>query len=168
MSPVMRRRLLILSLTMLLPHVSQAASWDQIQPQRTTESELVAWFGVPDEVIAAQSWREWRSGRPRKLQAAHSLRYVSHDRPSPLLSGPGGPADSVEVEIGADGKVWLVTWHFGGPSARAATEILKADPALKFETEDACSNAWKMVNGYPLTVQIGPGSGTVEAVFQLK
>jgi hypothetical protein len=153
---------------MLLPHVSQAANWDQIEPQRTTESELVALFGVPDEVTATQSWKEWRSGRPRKPQSAHLLRYVSNDRPSPLLSGPGGTADSVEVEIGADGKVLLVTWHFGGPSARSATEVLKADPSFKFETEDACSHAWKMVNGYPLLVQIGPGSGTVEAVFQLK
>ena len=104
------------------------ADWTLVKPALTTESELIGVFGNPTEVTASFPWEEWSAKwKKRPKSSSHVLRYRQQESKSQLLVGPGGPADDVEVHI-FSGKVLSVAWHYGGPPARSAIEMINADP----------------------------------------
>jgi len=85
---------------------SETADWTTVRPGITTDAELVAAFGSPDEVVATFPWTEWSARwKKRPLTSRHLLRYGAQSSGSPLLVGPGGKADDVEVAI-SDKKFW--------------------------------------------------------------
>jgi rhodanese-related sulfurtransferase len=105
--------------------------WRSIRPQVTTEAELVARFGAPAEVVTTFPWSEWTAKwKKRPIVSRFTLRYTIQESKSPLLDGPAGPADSVEVAM-HDSKVVSVMWRYGGSSAKAAAQLLRANSNLK-------------------------------------
>jgi hypothetical protein len=148
--------------------VADAADWARIKPGVTTEAELVAAFGAPTEVVATFPWAEWSARwKKRPVTPQYVLRYRVGDSNSALLVGPGGKADDVEVDVW-DRKVGGVRWHYGGPSARTAASLLRADPQMKFGAPEAMSHAGRSVEGGILWAEVGPNDSTVEVLLALK
>jgi hypothetical protein len=148
--------------------IAEAADWTTIKPGVTTEAEILAAFGAPDEVAATFPWSEWSARwKKRPLTRDYLLRYRVQYSKSVLLVGPGGKADDVEVELW-DRKVGAVRWHYGGPSAHAAAAALRADPQMSFGAQESISHAGKGVTGGVLWVEVGPGDSRVEVLLQLK
>jgi hypothetical protein len=148
--------------------LSTAADWRSIKPNRSTEQELVAAFGPPDEVVATFPWNEWSARwKVRPVTRTYRLRYRSDLRKSPLLAGPGGSADEVNVDIW-DRKIVSVVWRYTGDSGVAAAQMLRADPELKFNaTESPCYAAKGLPNGR-VYVEIAKGNSPVVVVYDLK
>lgn len=164
----MPRCLVFLNLLMALAGTSETNDWSSIKIDVTTQAELIAAFGSPDEVIATFPWSEWSAiWKKRPLTSYYVLRYRKQYSSSRLLVGPGGEADDVEVTI-RKGNVGSVRWHYGGPSARAAVGTLRADPAMNFGPVEGLSHGGKAVTGGSLWVEVGPGDSTVEVLLQLK
>jgi len=146
----------------------QAGDWTTIRPAVTTEAELLAAFGSPDEVVATFPWAEWSARwKKRPVAAGYVLSYQVQGSKSPLLVGPAGQADHVEVNVW-QGKVGAVRWQYGGPTARAAAEVLRGDPQVRFDTADTLAHGGKPVTGGLLSVEIGPRDARVEVLLQLK
>jgi hypothetical protein len=134
----------------------------------TTEAELVAHFGTPDEVITTFPWSEWSAKwKKRPIVSGLTWRYTIQESKSPLLEGPGGPADSVEVDM-HDSKVVSVRWRYGGASAKAAAEMLRANSSLKMGPTAATSRAFGGSVGQALVVEFGPNDSQVEVRLDLK
>jgi hypothetical protein len=147
---------------------SSAADWKSIKPALTSEKEVIAQFGVPDEVVATFPWSEWSARwKIRPLSSHHTLRYRSDVASSDLLVGPGGKADSAEVFIGND-VVQTVTWSYGGPSARAASEMLRADTEMHFSPSDSPSYGSKAVPNGRVFVEFDPSGSSLRVVYDLK
>jgi hypothetical protein len=147
---------------------SEAGDWSGVKPGITTEPELLATFGSPDEVVATFPWVEWSARwKKRPLSTQYLFRYRVQYSSSDLLVGPGGKADDVEVEI-ADRKVLAVRWHYGGPPARAAAASLRGDPEIHFQEADSVSRGSKPLPAGLLVVDIGPRNSTLQVVLQLK
>jgi len=65
---------------------SETADWTTVRPGITTDAELVAAFGSPDEVVATFPWTEWSARwKKRPLTSRHLLRYGAQSSGSPLL-----------------------------------------------------------------------------------
>jgi hypothetical protein len=77
-----------------------ADGWRSIDPSFTKESQLIAAFGPPAEVVASFPWSEWEKRGERK-PGRYTLHYRSDLADSPLLTGPGGKAREQEPEGGA-------------------------------------------------------------------
>jgi hypothetical protein len=154
---------------LLVCGASSAADWKDVKPSRTTEAELIAAFGAPDEIRATFPWSEWSARwriRPR------TTRYVLLYRPdlgakSALLVGPGGSADGVEVDV-SDSIVHGVTWNYGGPSARRAVEMLRADPEMRFNSPESPTYGSKLGPSGRVFAEIGSENTSVRVVYDLK
>ena len=146
-----------------------ALEWETIQPQITKEAELLDRFGAPDEVVTFFPWSEWSAKWKKRPIATHyTLRYFSYSSKSPLLVGPGGKADSVEVKI-SNSKVVIVTWHYGGPSAHAAAAELRKNPDMKIERNVTTISHGNMGSpGKNIMISFGPNDSTVEVQLALK
>jgi hypothetical protein len=147
---------------------SSAADWTSIKPAHTTEKQLIAEFGAPDEIVATFPWSEWSARwkiRPRTSN--YALRYRSDPAKSELLIGPGGKADSVEVDI-SESTVLSVTWQYGGPSARRAAEVLRSDPEMHFSSPESPSYGSKLGPNGRVFAELGADNSTVRVVYDLK
>ncbi len=146
-----------------------AADWTKIKVVEMTEAEFLSSFGPPDEVIVTFPWSEWSAQwKKRPVKSHYKLRYTRPQSKSSVLSGPGGNADSVEVEV-SSGRVRAVWWHYGGMPARNAAASFRADPALTFGPREAASSAVKAVPGGTLFVDLeGPHDSTVRVLLSLK
>jgi hypothetical protein len=148
--------------------VEQSSSWTSIKPSVTTQAELIAAFGPPDQVVATFPWSEWSATwKKRPLSDWYVLKYQRPDSRSGLLHGPAGPADSVEVTIGGK-KVIVVEWIYGGPSARAAAAVLRTDPQMDPVPREPGSYAAKDVPGGWVSAELGPGDSRVRVTLELK
>ena len=153
-------------LTLVLAPEQKATDWDVIQPGITTLTELTTKFGSPDEVLAAFPWSEWSATwKKRPVSRNYIFRYTS--AASPLLKGPAGLADSVEVSI-ADRKVISIEWRYGGPSARKAAATVRADGQMNQGPNESVSKAAKDVPGGWLLVEMGQNDSTVRVVLEMK
>ena len=144
------------------------ADWNEIRPQVTGEPEILSKFGSPDEIVVTFPWQEWSAKWKKRPRASYYTFRYQHESPSSLLTGPGGQADSAEVEIG-DGKVMIVRWLYGGPSARAAAARIRADTTMKPSgSEGTVQYLAKEVTGGWVSVEIGPRDAEVKVTLQLK
>jgi rhodanese-related sulfurtransferase len=142
--------------------------WRSIRPQVTTEAELVARFGAPAEVVTTFPWSEWTAKwKKRPIVSRFTLRYTIQESKSPLLDGPAGPADSVEVAM-HDSKVVSVMWRYGGSSAKAAAQLLRANSNLKMGPTETTSRAFGGSLGQSLVVEFGPNDTQVDVRLELK
>ena len=147
---------------------TEAADWTSIRVGVTTEAEVIAAFGPPDEVVATFPWSEWSARwKIRPHTRDYLLRYRVQSSKSAVLVGPGGKADDVEIEMW-DRKVGAVRWHYGGPSANAAAATLRADLEMSFSAANSVTKAVKAVSGGSLYVEVGSGDTTVQVLLQLK
>jgi hypothetical protein len=147
---------------------SRAADWKSIKPARTGEAEVIAQFGAPDEIVATFPWSEWSARwktRPRTSQ--YVIRYRSDPAKSDLLRGPGGAADAAEVYL-SKGTVVSVTWHYSGPSARAAAATLRADTEIQFSPPESPSYGSKALPDGRLFIEFGSEESSVRVVYDLK
>jgi hypothetical protein len=156
------RLLLIVTLVAVVaPHgVARSVDWTGIKPQTTTEAELIAAFGPPDEVIATFAWSEWSAvWKKRPVTNRYVLRYTAQVSRSALLTGPAGKADAVDVTI-SNKKVMSVEWTHGGLSARAAAGVVRADTQMNHSGAGSVSQSAKSVPSGWLTVDLGPNDST--------
>jgi hypothetical protein len=145
-----------------------AADWKSIRPDATSEAELIDAFGPPDEVVSTFPWAEWSAKWKKRPKSSHYiLRYTVQSSKSELLVGPAGAADDAEVHI-YDGVVGVVKWHYGGPSARAAAAMLRADPEVRSGPVESMSRGARETEGGWITSTVGPGDAQVEVVLALK
>ena len=144
-----------------------AADWHMIQPHVTTESELLSVFGPPDEVVSTYPWSEWSAKWKKRPNASHYTLMYRGASGSALLVGPAGKADSVEVAI-SNSKVIGLTWHHGGPSAKAAAASLRADPEMAFGPNKTVFTAGKGSPGQSIYVEFGPDDSEVAVHLSLK
>lgn len=158
-----------LAVVLTLGSVGGAADWTRIKIAEMTEAEFLISFGPPDEVVVTFPWSEWSAQwKKRPVKAHYKLRYTQPSSKSSVLTGPGGKADSVEVEI-SGGRVRAVWWHYGGMPAREAAAAFRADPELTFGPREAASRAAKRVAGGALFVDLeGPYDSTVSVLLSLK
>jgi len=148
--------------------LSIAADWQTIKPNRTTEQELIAAFGPPNEVIATFPWSEWNARwKVRPVTKTYRLRYRSDVGTSPLLSGPAGHADEVNIDV-SDRRVLSVQWRYTGESGVTAAQALRADSELKFNTTDSPCYAAKALPNGRLYVEIAKDNAPVLVVYDLK
>jgi hypothetical protein len=151
----------------LVSTTAVAADWRAVWPHVTTESELISAFGAPNQVTSVYLWSEWSAKWKKRPNASHyTLRYETTSD-SALLVGPGGKADSVEVGV-ADSKIIGVTWHYGGPSAKAAAITLRADRVMTFGPAKVVSTAGGGKVGQSIYVQVGPDDSEVTVSLSLK
>ena len=163
----MRTVVALMLASILVPEV-RAADWRSIKPQTTSETEVVAAFGSPDEVLSTFPWAEWSATwKKRPAASRYTLRYTAQGSKSELLVGPGGPADDAEVHVAA-GRVLAVVWHYGGPSARAAGQQLRADSTMTFGPSGSVSQASSAVPGGVIFAELGVNDTSVEVRLELK
>jgi len=162
------RILVALIIASVLSSGVHAADWRSIKPAVTTEAELIAAFGPPDEVLSTFPWAEWSATWKKRPAVSHyTLRYTVQGSKSELLVGPGGPADDAEVHVAA-GRVQAVEWHYGGPSARAAGQQLRADPTMTFGPTGSVSQASSLAPDGVIFAELGPNDTRVEVRLELK
>jgi hypothetical protein len=155
-------------LTLSASSSSGAADWKTIQPARTSETEVISKFGPPDEIVAIFPWTEWSARwKIRPITNRYTLRYRSDPAKSDLLLGPGGTADDAEVSI-SKGTVIAVTWHYSGPSARAASALLRADPEISFTPPESPSYGSKALPDGRLFIEFDSSGTAVHVVYDLK
>lgn len=151
----------------LLPQ-AHAADWRSIKPGDTSEAELITAFGPPTEVLSTLPWAEWSATWKKHPIASHyTLRYTVQGSKSQLLVGPGGPADDAEVHVAA-GRVLAVVWHYGGPSARAAGQQLRADSTMIFGSSGSVSQGSSAVPNGVIFAELGANDTRVEVRLELK
>jgi hypothetical protein len=150
------------------PAVAEDPTWSQIQPARSTESQIYTWFGAPTEVLGTFSWQAWvaRSTKPLTTKS-YKFRYRTGESSSSLLDGPAGPADSATVDI-FNGLVSSVEWLYGGPPARAAAQVLRADPEMEFSSPTSPCHAWKPTSHGRVFAELGEDDSEVRVVYDLK
>jgi hypothetical protein len=142
--------------------------WTQVRPAVTTEKEVLAWFGPPTNVVASFPWGEWSATwKKRPRTDSYRLRYEAGSSSSPLLVGPGGQSEAVEVSIWK-GKVQSIGWRYGGPLARSAAASLRATPDFNFRARSNGATGSRNVEGGWLTADIGENDTVVEVTLQLK
>jgi hypothetical protein len=167
----MKTRLLLIVTVVAVaaPHgVARSADWTSIKPQTTTEAELRAAFGPPDEVIATFAWSEWSAvWKKRPVTNRYVLRYTAQLSRSALLTGFAGKADAVNVTI-SDKKVLSVEWTYGGPSARVAAGVVRADTQMNHDRVESGSQSSKQLTSGWLTVDLGPNDSKVRVVLEMK
>ena len=142
--------------------------WTVIKPAVTTQDELIAAFGRPDEVFATYPWSEWSAKwKKRPVSTNYTLRYLAVSRSS-LLPGPAGSADAVEVIV-ADKRVIAVRWIYHGPTARAAMDAIRNDPemVLALRESEFPSASKPVPNGWLVVERLRDG-GTVHVTLELK
>jgi hypothetical protein len=142
--------------------------WTVIKPTVTTQDELIATFGPPDEVLATFPWTEWNAKwKKRPISRTYTLRYLVVSRSS-LLPGPAGSAEAVEVIVG-DKRVIAVRWIYHGPTARAAMDAIRNDPEMDFapRESDFPSASKPLPNGWLVVERLRDG-GTVHVTLDLK
>jgi hypothetical protein len=134
------------------------ADWRVIKPAVTTQDELIATFGPPDEVVATFPWSEWSAKwKKRPISTNYTLRYLVVSR-SALLPGPAGSADAVEVIV-ADKRVIAVRWIYHGPTARVAMDTIRKDPEMDLapRESDFPSASKPVPNGWLVVERIRDG-----------
>lgn len=169
----MRRRqfehaVTVLVLLSLSASPAPARDWSDVRPAVTTENELLNWFGPPTEVVATFPWGEWSAKwKKRPRTDFYRLRYEVGSSSSPLLVGPGGKAEEVEVTV-RNGRVGSIWWRYGGPSARSAAASLRGTPEFNFRAQHPGAMGARSVDGGWITVDIGENDSVVEVRLQLK
>jgi hypothetical protein len=151
-----------------VPVAAEDATWSELQPARSTESQVYTWFGAPTEVVATFPWKAWAASSAKPLATKnYKFRYRKGESSSSLLHGPGGPADSATVDI-SNGLVIAVEWLYGGPPARAAAKMLRADSEMKFSSPESPCHAWKPTTHGRVFAELGEGDSEVRVIYDLK
>jgi hypothetical protein len=158
----------LLALLVFFASPAAARDWRDLRPAATSEKEVLDWFGPPTVAVATFPWAEWSAKWKKRPQtASYRLRYEVGSSSSPLLVGPGGRAEDVEVTI-ANGKVVSVWWRYGGPSARSAAARLRETPEFSFRTRELGTTGSRDVEGGWLKADIEERDTVVEITLQLK
>ena len=151
-----------------LAFTQEPAHWSAIKIQRSNESEVFTLFGAPDEVVARFSWSEWGASRyTLRDPRSYVFRYKAASSNSSILDGPAGAADSVDVKI-SNGWVITVTWDYGGPTARAAAQILRSDPDMQVSALPKSARASKPMPNGIIFAELGPNDTKVRVSYELK
>ena len=150
------------------PARAEQASWSVIQPARSTESQIYTWFGPPTEVVATFPWQAWAVSPTKPLTTKnYDFRYQKAQSSSSLLDGPGGPADTATVII-SNALVVAIEWLYGGPPARSAAQVLRADPDMKFSSPTSPCYASKPTAHGLVFAELGETDSKVRVVYELK
>jgi hypothetical protein len=68
----------------------------------------------------------------------------------------------------SNGLVISIEWLYGGPPARAAAQVLRADPEMKFSSPTSPCHAWKPTEHGRIYAELGENDSAVRVVYDLK